>query len=56
MAIGGGAFNFTFDDCNISSSFAPDGSTDTWRILVRCADGAAGGAVVEPQVFCLATG
>jgi hypothetical protein len=54
IAIGGGAFTFTLSDCNISSSFAPANTTDTWRIVVFCASDAAG-AAVTPQVVCLAT-
>jgi hypothetical protein len=54
VAIGGGAFTFALTDCNISSSFAPDGTTDTWRVVVWCASD-ADGATVTPQVVCLAT-
>ncbi len=53
IAIGGGAFNFALGNCNISSSFAPEGTTDTWRVIIICAAG-GGSATVAAQVVCLA--
>ena len=55
MAIGGGAFNFTLGRCFLVSSSAPDGTTDTWRVIVSCSADTTNGAVVVPQVYCLAT-